>query len=144
MPIIKHKNKKNEIDIARIALYGCYIHIVAIEYASAMPARSDGRGQGSASMFNYGRGYGEILGWLKTSGREFYQVTPVSWKRYFNIGKEKSEAIQKAQDLSGNNFIPPRCRTPHDGVAEAYLIARRIYEGIRDNDKKIKPWSIHQ
>lgn len=46
-----------------------------LEKAHAMP------GQGVVSMFNYGRGFGRLLGALEISGCPFRLVTPQAWQK---------------------------------------------------------------
>jgi hypothetical protein len=131
MPVIEFKNtkgkriKKTIIDIKAIYVFFKDIDFIFVERASAMPASQGGeRFQGSASMFNYGREYGKIIGWLETNEIEYKEITPRVWKRHFNLSKEKKEAIFLATRLSKKDFILPKCRISHEGICEAYLIAR--------------------
>jgi hypothetical protein len=141
MPVIEFKNtkgkrvKKTIIDIYKVNeiiqkeivkdeySYSEFTHVF-LERASAMPASQNGEStQGTASMFNYGREYGKLFGMLSVIGIEFSEVIPRVWKKHFNLSKDKSEAKNLAVRLSGCNFILPRCRVPHEGICEAYLIA---------------------
>lgn len=72
-----------------------YVEVfVAIEKAQAFPK------QGTVSMFNYGKIYGQILGILKTLKIPFQEISPAVWKKEFSlIRKDKRESIQTAAKL---------------------------------------------
>jgi len=132
MPRLKFKDKKDDIDVCGIKDFFQGCGFISIEYASAMPINVKGnQTQGTASMFNYGRGYGQILGWLRTWGIHHIVVHPTKWKRHFELLKcYKSKSVELAIQKTGNDFIPPGCRTPKDGLAESYLIGeygRELY-----------------
>lgn len=91
--------------------FHCYI-----EKVSAMP------GQGVASMFNFGMGYGIIQGVVSALGIPYELVTPQSWKKRAGlIGKEKDNARTMAQQLYPD---APLGRKKDIGRADALLIAR--------------------
>lgn len=94
---------------------------VYIEKAQAMP------GQGVAGMFRYGQGYGEILGALAALGVPVIQVPPRTWQKvaYQGIGGEgKARSFEACRRLFPHvNLVPGKCRKPHDGLADALLIA---------------------
>ena len=141
MPLIVCDGKKNEIDIIAIKEFFHNVEHIGLEYASSMPAKKDKFGkpiaQGTASMFNYGRGYGEIIGWLKTSGKKMTRVHPRVWKKFYNISKDKKVSKALAQRLSGNSFIFPRCSTAHEGICESFLIGRYLAEKIAREKSEI-------
>lgn len=93
---------------------------VVLEKVGARP------NQGVVSMFNFGLGTGEIRGVLKTLAIPYEEVTPQMWKSKVLKGtaKDKDAAIEfvmnKYPDL---NLVPPRCRKPHDGIADAACMA---------------------
>ena len=83
------------------------------------------REQGIASTANTMKSYGALIGLLIGMEIEFDLIFSRKWKEYFNLlKKDKKESIKTAQELSSDNFILPNYRTGHDGMAEAYLIAR--------------------
>jgi len=91
-----------------------------VESVHAMP------GQGVTSMFKFGKGCGEILGILTALGAEIHEPTPQAWKKIVLAGTDKSKdaAIQVAENLFPDiQLIPKGCRKPHDGMAEALLMA---------------------
>jgi crossover junction endodeoxyribonuclease RuvC len=98
-----------------------------IEKVGAMPK------QGVSSTFSFGKGYGQWLGMLAAYRIAYQEVTPQAWKKALLEGTDKSKtaSINRAASLfPGISFIPEGCRTPHDGMAEALLIAeygRRMY-----------------
>lgn len=96
-----------------------------IEKSQAMP------GQGVTSMFNYGRGYGELIAVLKILKVPYEETHPVKWKKGFSLmKKDKNFSIDKAMQLfPEQSFETPRGRKM-DGKAESLLMAeyaRRIY-----------------
>ena len=102
---------------------------VIVEKVHAMP------NQGVVSMFSFGRSYGYILGVLEASGINYCLVDPKRWKWHFRLSSDKSESIKLCQKLFPNHDLKrtERCRTPHDGKAEALLIA--LY-GLRNDKSK--------
>ena len=98
-----------------------YTLIAYIEKVHAMP------GQGVTSMFNFGKGYGEIRATLKLTMDRVVDVEPRTWQKYlFGTGKhEKAASIALAKELYPNIDLrrTPRCTSDSDGMAEAVLIA---------------------
>lgn len=92
---------------------------IYVEKVHAMPH------QGVTSMFNFGMGYGKILGILEAFEFKYNLVTPQSWKKYVGVTANKQTSISKAQYLFPEVSLLPtkRCRVPNDGMAEALLIA---------------------
>jgi len=77
---------------------------------------------GVRSAFNFGCGYGQLLGVLGALGVRHESVTPSTWKRWFKLSRDKEESRAKAIQL-----FPQRAelfkRRKDDGRAEAALIA---------------------
>lgn len=98
-----------------------------VEDVHAMP------GQGVTSMFSFGRNKGIIEGMLLACGIDYKLVPPQTWKRHFGLrlphGTDKrtikNASIQKAKELfPGVSLLATkRCVKPHDGMAEALLMA---------------------
>jgi len=99
MPKLEYKTKKSEIDIVSIDMFFNGSDFIGLERASAMPAYGkDGnvQQQGSASMFNYGKGFGELLGWLKLNYKDKYNlIQPAVWKKHFNLIKKTKQASKR-------------------------------------------------
>ena len=102
--------------------------LVAVEKVHAMPK------QGVSSTFNFGMGFGRILGILEALNISYELVTPQSWKRYIGVTHNKQTSIKKAQFLYPDvSLLPtPRCRVPNDGMAEALLIAHYAKSMYKD------------
>ena len=72
------------------------------------------------------KGYGILLGILGALKISTVRVTPQAWKKAILAGtkKDKDAAIEyvnmKYPDFE---LILPRCRKPHDGMADAICIA---------------------
>lgn len=60
-----------------------------IEKSQSMP------GQNSVSVFNYGKGYGQIISILQILKIPYEEISPLKWKREFNLiyKKKKGEKI---------------------------------------------------
>jgi crossover junction endodeoxyribonuclease RuvC len=99
--------------------------VVILEQAQAMP------GQGVSSTFSTGRGAGIWEGVLGTLELPYRTVRSSVWtKRVFTgvSGQGKTRAIQFVMRMfPGTELIPPGCRAPRDGRADALCLA---YFGI--------------
>lgn len=82
-------------------------------------------GQGVSSMFNFGKAYGYILGALDISMVSYELVTPQAWKKEFHLSADKKQSIECCKRLFPEVDLrrSMQCRTDHDGMAEALLIA---------------------
>lgn len=91
--------------------------IVAItESVNAMPD------QGVASVFAFGKSFGIVLGVLAALGISTELVSPVRWKKHFELaGGEKEQARELAIRLFPAAPMPLK---KHHNRAEALLIAR--------------------
>src|SRR5262245_17893179 len=100
------------------------VHIAILEKAQTMPR------QGIAGAFNYGVGYGKLVGVLATLEIPIVEIVPSHWKRRWGLGKDKNLSRKKATDRW------PACAeyfslVKHDGRAEAALIAATWWEDNR-------------
>lgn len=96
-----------------------------VERVSAMP------GQGVASSFQFGVGFGSLLSILQAMSIPLIFVTPSVWKRSYGIGKDKHASLHKARLLYPAADLH---LAKHDGRAEALLIAeygRRHLAGVQ-------------
>lgn len=114
------QNKKN------LEPYAANTALVVIE--KAMVIAKNGERQGAVSMFNYGVGYGKLLGMLSVLKLEYHEVMPQQWQKLilgkFPKGKSKEASRKIATALHPDvNFIPHRCRKVHDGVTDAICMA---------------------
>ena len=95
---------------------------VFLEKAQAMP------GQGNVSMFNYGVGFGTILGILTALKLPHTLVHPKTWCKVMHQGTKADEAKKRSLEAARRlyphvEFIRPRCRNPDEGYIDAILIA---------------------
>jgi crossover junction endodeoxyribonuclease RuvC len=82
-------------------------------------------GQGVASTFKFGQGYGALLGITAALGIPTELVTPQRWKGAILTGtaKDKDAAISYCRRAFPDvPLIMPGCRKPHDGIADALCI----------------------
>lgn len=88
--------------------------VAMIERVSSMP------GQGIASSFLFGVGFGSVLSVLQAMTIPLSFVTPAVWKRSYGLSKDKHASLHKArlQHPSAELHL-----AKHNGRAEALLIA---------------------
>lgn len=104
----------------------CYI-----EKVGAMPK------QGVTSMFHFGENYGWIQGVLEANSITYRPITPQAWKKAMGVTADKATSIAMCKKLFPTvNLIPPRCRTEHDGCAEALLIAEYARRNYNERKKR--------
>lgn len=97
-----------------------YQIVGVLERVGAMPK------QGLSSTFNFGHGRGVFRGVLAGHGWHVLEPTPAKWCRdvLANIpGEGKERAIARASQVAGVRLIPPGCRVPQDGIADACCLA---------------------
>lgn len=87
---------------------------------------------GVTSSFSFGQNFGFIQGLLTANRISYELVLPNKWKRFFGCTADKNTSIAVAQRLFPDVDLraTDRCRKPHDGKAEALLMAeygRRMY-----------------
>jgi len=93
--------------------------LAVIEKVGSMP------GQGVASTFTFGTGYGQLQGILAGLGIPFELVTPQAWKKLVLAGtaKDKAAAIAYCRRVFPDvSLVMPRCRSAHDGIADALCL----------------------
>ena len=93
--------------------------IIVIEKVHSMPH------QGVSSTFNFGAGYGKLIGMCQTLGVSFDLVSPQTWKKEVlnNTKKDKDAAIDYVKRLFPRvSLVPERCKKAHDGIADAICI----------------------
>ena len=106
-----------------VSLFAAVAHmpegaICCLEKVHAMPK------QGSVSMFSFGENYGWLKGVLDACRIPFQESPPQTWKKEFGLNSDKVKSIEVCRQLFPNaELIPPNCRKPHDGIAEAILMA---------------------
>lgn len=93
--------------------------VCCLEKVGAMP------GQGVTSMFNFGQSVGYIKGVLESFCIPYQEITPQRWKKEFGLNSDKRKSVEICQKLFPDVSLlaTPRCKKPHDGMAEALLMA---------------------
>jgi hypothetical protein len=86
-----------------------------IERVSSMP------GQGIASSFQFGVGFGSVLSVMQALHIPLEFVTAAVWKRSYGLGKDKRASLYKARLMYPSAELH---LAKHDGRAESLLIAR--------------------
>ena len=99
----------------------------ALEEVHAMPK------QGVGSTFNFGKGFGWLLGVLDCIGIPYQLFRPQQWKKNFGVTKDKSSSIMAARRLFPRVSLKRTERSfkDDDNIAESLLLAdlaRRIYK----------------
>jgi len=122
------KRKKKRVDADALnELFDFHVEMATIERVAAMP------NQGVSSMFAFGQAAGIVEGVIATVTNNVMYVRPQSWKKYFNLDKDKD-----ASRLLAIQLWPEReawfKRKTDDGRAEAALIG---LWGIENEDKAI-------
>jgi crossover junction endodeoxyribonuclease RuvC len=120
MPVVS-----GDVDAATLAACIAQMRpdIAIVEHVASRP------GQGVASVFKFGCGYGIVRGVIAAAGVPLHLVSPAKWKRAYGLDadKEKSRALAlrlwpARADLFG--------RKRDHGRAEAALLARYCAERI--------------
>ena len=95
----------------------------AVEKVGARP------GQGTVSMFNFGKSCGFIEGVLGAFDIPYQLISPQKWKAEFGLNSDKQKSIEVCQKLfpDVDLLATPRCKKPSDGKAESILIACFAY-----------------
>lgn len=130
-PTLKITKTKRDFDLQEmVALFQeakRYEPIVWIEKVASRP------GQSAPATFNFGKGYGYWKMLAAVFKFPFYEVHPRTWKTRVLPGTDgsKGASILKAKQLFPlTDFLATeRSKVPHDGLAEALLIATygRLY-----------------
>lgn len=124
MPVV-NLGTKRRYDMAAIRnlIYQARPTQVAIEKQQAMPR------QGGCSMFSLGEGFGILSGIVAGLGFALLHVPPKVWQADAHRGisgdNTKAKSIVAAQQLfpDVNLLATERCTKPHDGMADALMLA---------------------
>jgi hypothetical protein len=136
MPTVKASRGRR---VDRLALAEVFRYLPAITLGVIEKAQPGGK-QKVGSAFKSGEGYGVLLGCLAMQAIGHEEVTPRAWKKALGLAsvggalkensKERKEiAIAHARqlfpwvDLRKDDGPDSRCKVPHDGKAEALLLA---------------------
>lgn len=105
--------------VAALEAIKIYSAIACLEHVGAMP------GQGSVSMFSFGENFGFWQGVLTAYHIPFELVRPQKWKKEFSVTGDKNTSIAVCERLFPRLSLraKPKSKKPHDGAAEAALMA---------------------
>ena len=132
----RQQNKKREIDICKIHKWLSDLNtpfVLAIEEPLA-------HAKSSQAVRSMAISFGKLLGMAECKDYEVARVSVHRWQKamlgFIPKGKTKQAALAKAQEFepSENWLKNKRCRTPHDGIIDAFLIAH--YYRQKTNKKK--------
>ncbi len=104
---------------------------VFVEKAQSMPTNK------ASAMFNYGTGYGQLLGVLWCLGIAHSLVGPRVWTKAMWAGTKDAEpkkrSLEAVQRLFPNIKLTAtaRCKVPHLGLVDALLIAEHGRRTLR-------------
>ncbi len=104
--------------------------VVCLEQVHAMPK------QGVSSTFAFGENFGWIQGVLAVLRIPYELVTPQKWKKAFSATSDKNTAVDVCKRLFPDVSLlkTDRCTTPHDGMAEALLMAEYARRYMRPGE----------
>ena len=82
-------------------------------------------GQGVTSMFSFGQSYGWLKGVLDLGEIAYQEIRPQQWKKEFGLNSDKAKSVDVCRQLFPKVDLlrTPKCRIPHDGIAESLLMA---------------------
>lgn len=109
-------------DLQKLVLEATSAVLVVIEKAQARP------GQGVSSMFNYGTGFGRLLGWCEAFLVPHMLVTPQQWAKAMHVGTGKGDPKERSLEAALRLFpdvamTVGKSKKPHKGIVDALLIA---------------------
>jgi len=133
MPLVRGAGRKNEVDAAEvIKIFESVKDLDPVVYLEKVGAhRVKGVRQGVVSMFNFGKGFGILIGITTALKLPLHFASPVMWKKALDVSADKSTSILRAKQLFPDvDLKPGRAVKDHDGLAEALLIA--VYGGKKE------------
>jgi len=116
MPIMEVKKKRTIVPALVADILRQHPAPIFIEQVNAMP------NQGVTSMFNFGKGFGILLGVAAGLQMQVTTVTPLVWKRALKVPSGKDGSRERATQLLPA-FAQKFARKKDDGRAEASLIS---------------------
>jgi hypothetical protein len=130
MPTIQ-LSKKKEVDIRKVNQWILDLHS-SFELAIEEPLAHAKSSQAVRSM---AISFGKLLGMAESHRYLVKRVSVHKWQKHMlgriPKGKTKEAALELAEQLAPeeNWLANKRCRKPHDGMIDAYLIATYIWSG---------------
>lgn len=127
MPVTKYRSR-NEINIRQVHLWLSEVtggNLSNAEYIIEEPNNS----RTPSTAYSVASSFHSMRGFFETKMIRFSRITPQSWQKRMlgkvPAGHTKSYALAKANELWPDEkwLATPRCKTPHDGLVDAALIA---------------------
>jgi len=127
MPTL-HRSKKREVNIKQVNDWLVELHtpfVLAIEEPLA-------HAKSSQAVRSMAISFGKLLGMAESHDYEVSRVSVHKWQKAMLGRTPKGQTKKAAFDLASqlapdeNWLANKRCRTPHDGMIDAYLIATYI------------------
>jgi len=127
MPVTKHRSR-NEINIRMVHLWLSEVtggNLSNADYIIEEPNNS----RTPSTAYSVASSFHSMRGFFETKLLRFSRITPQSWQKKMlgkvPAGETKAYALAKANELwPGELFrASSRCKTPHDGLVDAALIA---------------------
>ena len=120
MPLVD--NEVNAKLLANLIVGYGSVECAVVERQQAFPKRPDGRGQGTASAFKTGTGYGIIIGVLAALNIPTFFLSPTQWKKVLHLTNDKELSRKRALERWPNDANLFKLKK-HEGRAEAALLA---------------------
>ena len=130
----QQRSKKREIDILKINNWLLNFNTpaaLAIEEPLA-------HAKSSQAVRSMAISFGKLLGMAECKNYKVVRISVHKWQRkmlgFTPKGKTKQAALEVAQNLepSENWLKNKRCKVPHDGIIDAFLIAHYYRNGQRE------------
>lgn len=120
------KSKGNEVDAEMVWSFVDKWKREDVTVILETPGKHSPGAQALCSMWD---SYGAIRGVLESRGIRHHRITPQAWQKRMLVGCSKGDtkpaALAMARRLWPDEtwLASPRCKTPHDGMIDAALIA---------------------
>lgn len=133
MPTILYSKKSNKkiYDLEGI----CKLLSSSKPLAAYLEKVSSRPGEGVVSSFNFGQGYGSLMGIMTGLGIKFELISPVTWQKFFFADRDKSFTTKEVSIKYVEKFWPaidflasPRSKKKHTGLVDSFLIGRYGFE----------------
>jgi len=128
MPVTKREKKRNEVNVRAVHLWLSEVtggNLSNAVYVLEEPNNS----RNASTAYSVASSFHSLRGFFETKMLVWHRITPQSWQKSmlgkFPAGESKKYALAKAQELWQEEtfFASPRCKTPHEGIVDAALIA---------------------
>lgn len=130
--------KKREVDTVAIKQWLLQLNtpfVLAVEEPLA-------HAKSSQAVRSMALSFGKIIGMAETNDYETFRVSVHKWQKimlgFRAKGTTKQTALIRAEDIAPQEswLKNKRCRKPHDGMVDAFLIARYLW-GLEKLEQKL-------